>query len=754
MDRGFARSMKKVAAVIAALVMALMMPVLPAESVYAADQDVESMLAGMTTREKIEQCIMIDFRKWKNESGDVYDMTVLDDEVAELLADYKFGAMILFAENIKETGETVDLIKAAQQAEMSKGGLPMMIATDQEGGIVYRLGSGTALPGNMATAATGDPANAESTGDIIGSEIEVVGINTTLAPVLDVNNNPNNPIIGIRSFSDIPDIVSEYGTHYVAGLKKHKVIGCAKHFPGHGDTAVDSHYGLPIVDKTLEELEECELKPFRTAVSLGIDMMMTAHILYPQIDDSTLYSEKTGKMESRPATMSKKIIQGILRESIGFEGVVITDALNMKGISDFFTMDQATLESLRAGADMVCMPVSEIYDKTEWLNEMESILNRVEQEAETDEEFAARLDESVRRILSMKKNRGILDYDPDDYTKEHAAEIVGNKEHRSLEREIAAKGVTVVRNVNDTLPLKLEENARVLMLAPYNNEKASMVIGFNRAKAAGLVPKSANVWIYRYSADNYEIDDKIDSELEAALDWADVVFINSEIYYSSRMAYNHWSSEGPKLYTDYCRQNGKKSVVMSIVAPYDVQLYPNADAVHALYGWKGSSIYDMPGTIYGLVTSDVNAVGPNIVAGVEVSFGVFGASGKLPVNIPEYDMVEKMFTDKILYERGFGISYGKVDPPLKRPAIKTLTPGKKKLTVTMTTSPSEENGTEYQVAYRIKGASKWSYKKTSTAKLTIKNLKKGKKYQVKVRTIKTGVKPSVWSGAKTSKKIK
>ena len=126
MDRGFARSMKKVAAVIAALVMALMMPVLPAESVYAADQDVESMLAGMTTREKIEQCIMIDFRKWKNESGDVYDMTVLDDEVAELLADYKFGAMILFAENIKETGETVDLIKAAQQAEMSKGGLPMI----------------------------------------------------------------------------------------------------------------------------------------------------------------------------------------------------------------------------------------------------------------------------------------------------------------------------------------------------------------------------------------------------------------------------------------------------------------------------------------------------------------------------------------------------------------------------------------------------------------------------------------------------
>ena len=754
-DRYFGRMMKKAAAITIAAVMALtIVPVMHAENVHAAEHDVESMLAGMTTREKIEQCIMIDFRKWKDDSGNIYDMTVLDDEVAELLANYKFGALILFGENIKETDETVDLIKAMQQAEMSKGGLPMMIATDQEGGIVYRLGSGTALPGNMAVTAAGVPAYAESVGNIIGSELEAVGINTTLAPVLDVNNNPSNPVIGIRSFSDDPEIVSTYGSCFVAGLQKHNVIGCAKHFPGHGDTATDSHYGLPIVDKSLEELEQCELKPFRIVNSMGIDMVMTAHILYPQIDDTQILSEKTGNLESRPATMSSKILQGILRDSIGFNGVVVTDGMNMKGIADHFTMEQATLESLKAGADMICMPVSDVYDRDEWIAKMDSILDTAEQAAEKDQEFAARLDQAVRRILLMKDKRGILDYDPDDYTKEHAAAVVGCEENRRIEREISAKGVTVVRNENGTLPLKVTKDTHVLMLAPYDNEKASMVIGFNRAKQAGIVPASANVWIQRFSQTDYKIDDKIDTELEAALDWADIVFINSEIYYASRMAYDHWTSEGPKMYTDYCRKNGKKSVVMSIVAPYDVQLYPNADAVLALYGWKGSGIRNMPGVIYGGVTSDANAVGPNIVAGVEVSFGVYGASGTLPVNIPEYDMETRAFTDKILYERGFGLKYDKVDPPLLKPVIKTLKAGKKKLTVTMTTSPSMKNGTKYQVAYRIKGASKWSYKTAASAKLTISKLKKGKKYQVKVRTTKAGVKASAWSSIRTGKKIK
>ena len=742
----------RIAAFSAAALMAVMS--IPAADALAAENEdgVKSMLAKMTMRQKITQCMMVDFRKWSNEAGEPEDMTVLNSEVADLIAEYQFGSVILFAENIKKTGDTVALTKAMQNAAMSKGGKPMIITTDQEGGIVYRLGSGTALPGNMALAATGDPGNAETAGYIIGKELDAVGINTTLAPVLDVNNNPNNPIIGIRSFSDDADMVIEYGNRYIAGLDKNNIIGCGKHFPGHGDTETDSHYGLPVVDKSLEELQKCELRPFEAACAQGIDMIMTAHILYPQIDDTKILSEKTGKEESRPATMSKKILTGLLRESIGYQGVVVTDAMNMQGVSDNYTMEQATLEALRAGADLVCMPVTGVYDKAEWIGRMESIISRIEQAAEDDPEFATQLDEAVMRILRLKQEKGILNYDPDRYTPERASAVVGCEENRSLEREIAAKAVTVIRNENDTLPLKVTQDSNILMLAPYDNEKASMAVGLNRAKAAGIVPKNAKVWLYRYSADDYEIK----GELEKVLEWADVVIINSEIYGAARMTYEHWSSAGPKLYTDYCRENDKKSVVMSLEKPYDVQLYPNADAIIAVYNWKGSGMIGMPQLIYGEKTDDEDAFGPNIVAGVEVIFGVFGASGKLPVNIPEFDPVTKTYKSNIVYDRGYGLTYGKVDPARspKKASIKTLTAGRKKLTVTMTASPAKMGGTKYQIAYRIKDSSKWSYKNTSSAKLTIKSLKKGKKYTVKVRAVRDGAVYGPWSKAKTSKKIK
>ncbi len=757
---------KKITAGMTALVMVLMMTAgtMLTDSAYAAekagtlpvDDDVQAIVSGMSTRQKITQCLMMDFRKWNDETDTARDMTRLTDEVRELIADHQFGSIILFAENMKKTDETVELVRDMQEAVMSKGGQPMIIATDQEGGIVYRLGSGTALPGNMALAATGDPANAEAAGGIIGSEMDAVGINTTLAPVLDVNNNPGNPVIGLRSFGDVPDTVGQYGSRYIAGLNKYNIIGCGKHFPGHGDTATDSHYGLPSVDKSLEQLMECELKPFQIAIDQKIDMIMTAHILYPQVDETKILSEKTGKEESKPATMSKKILTDILRGTMKYDGVVVTDALNMKGIADNFNMDQATVESIRAGADLICMPLSDEPDRDAWITKMESILNKAEHEAETDAEFAARLDEAAARVLTLKKKKRILDYDASRYTVERAKAVVGCAENRALEREITAKAVTVVKNENGTLPCRLTEDSKVLMLAPYDNEKASMVIGFNRAKEAGIVPKNAKVWVHRYSSDSYQIDDEIDTELEKALDWADVVVINSEIYGAARLAYNHWTSEAPKMYTDYCRKNGKKSIVMSIAAPYDVQLYPNADAVIAVYGWKGSSIIGMPQLIYGETTGDADAFGPNISAGVEVAFGEYGASGKLPIAIPVFDPEKMAYSDETAYERGYGLTYSKISPvkPIGKAAIKTLKAGKKKLTVKMTTAPSKKNGTKYQIAYKVKGATKWNYKTTTKASLTIKGLKKGKKYVVKARAIRSGSSYGAWSSTRTSGKIK
>lgn len=242
---------------------------------------VESILNGMSTRDKITQMIMPDFRQWTNpETGEVEDLTILNDDVASIIEDYNFGAVILFANNVKQTDQSFNLVKAMQEANQKDRGIPMLITTDQEGGIVARLGSGTSLPGNMALGASGSTEDAQKAGAVIGSELSALDINTNLAPVVDVNNNPNNPVIGLRSFGDDAQAVGEMASAYIQGLGQYNVIGCAKHFPGHGDTATDSHYGLPIVDKPKDILLQNELKPYTVAIEEGIDMIMTSQIRY------------------------------------------------------------------------------------------------------------------------------------------------------------------------------------------------------------------------------------------------------------------------------------------------------------------------------------------------------------------------------------------------------------------------------------------------------------------------------------------
>ena len=647
------RKLKSIVAVVLSVFM--VMACIPTTYIHAEGQDeISQIIDNMTLRQKITQCMMIDFRKWSDG-----DMTVLNDEVAGLLADYQFGAVILFAENIKETNETVALTRDMQTAATSKGGVPLMIATDQEGGIVYRLGSGTALPGNMALAATGDSENAKLAGQIIGRELDSVGINTTLSPVIDVNNNANNPVIGLRSFSDDPDIVGEYGSKYISGLDDYNIIGCAKHFPGHGDVATDSHTGLPKVDKSKDELLNNELKPYKIAISQGIDMIMTAHILYPQLDDTTLRSDKpdgNGNLndETRPATLSYKILTELLRGELGFDGVVITDAINMAGVNDFFSEELTTLEALKAGADIICMPVTGVTNKTAWTEKMESIISYVENAVYNNDITEERIDQSVRRILTLKKNKGILAYDASKYTDEKALTTVGSSDNRSLEREISAKAVTVIRNDDNTLPLKTKKDSKILMLAAWDDEDALMAMGLNRAKAAKVVPEGVEVKTYCYTK-----TDAVEGDLKDNIDWADTVIVESEVGNAGAMGYKQWASSAPKNITAYCKEQGKKSVVMSVSKPYDVQMYPEADAIVATYGCKGSKLVASD-VIKNAVTDSEKAFGPNIVAGVEVILGVFGASGKLPVNIPVFDAETGRYTNQVAFARGFGLTYDKL----------------------------------------------------------------------------------------------
>lgn len=615
-----------------------------------ADTDpVTQRMSSLTLREMILQMLMVDFRYWDEDPSDeveAQNFTAMNDQVRQVLTDYHFGGVIYFAQNLEGTEQSFLLTQAIQGTVAESGGIPMLICADQEGGSVYRLATGTALPGNMALSAAGSLDYASLSGEIIGGELRALGINTNLAPVVDVNSNPANPVIGLRSFGDDGAVVGQMASALIEGMNQTGVIGCAKHFPGHGDTAVDSHYGLPMVDKALEQLRSCELLPYEILIEQGVDMIMTAHILYPQLEQGRVLSNKTGNPEALPATMSHAIVTELLKQDMGFEGIVITDAMNMAGITDAWDPVQATVQAIRAGVDMVCMPCE--LTSLEDLKTLDAIVDGVCAAVADGSITMNRIDDAVRRILRVKQRRGILDWEAEDASLEHALEVVGSAANREAERQIAAAAVTVVENKHDTLPLVLNANSRVLMLVPHDNERAQMLLGWNRAAEAGLIPEGAQVQAICFD------ETSTPETLREEIDWADTLILNSEVSRPDRLNGGHWVSACPLQTIAYAKAQGKTVIVQSVDRPYDVQSYGEADAVLAVYGCKGSGL-DPTEVLTGGLTGSSMAFGPNIVAGIEVIFGVFGAQGRLPVSIPRFE--NGAFTQEILYERGWGLTY-------------------------------------------------------------------------------------------------
>ena len=266
-----------------------------------------------------------------------------DDAVRELIRQYHVGNIILFARNIVESDQISQLTKQLQQIASDDGQrVPMLIATDQENGMVRRLGPNfPGFPGNMAMVATGDEHLVYEVGKMTGEFLDVAGINMNLSPVLDVNNNPLNPVIGTRSFGDDPKQVARMGVALMKGLQASGIVPCGKHFPGHGDTHVDSHCALPHIGHDLRRIRETELIPFERAIREGLPVIMTAHIVFDQLDPMA------------PATLSKRVLQGLLREDLGFSGVIATDCLEMQAILGTTGVGEGAVRALAAGADMV-----------------------------------------------------------------------------------------------------------------------------------------------------------------------------------------------------------------------------------------------------------------------------------------------------------------------------------------------------------------------------------------------------------------
>ena len=665
---------------------------------------VEDLLSAMSLEDKICQMIMPAIRSW--DDVNLTDLSAAP-ETAEALRAHQYCGIVLYGQNVKDPGQAAVLVQDLQANNLANEDasvhIPYFMAADEEGGIVVRLTLGTRMNGSMAIGATGEnaPENAEKTGRVLGEEMAAVGFNVDFAPVIDVNNNPANPVIGTRSFSDDPETVAELGQAWTDGLAETGVIATYKHFPGHGDTGVDSHIGTPSVEKTYEQIKEVELVPFKTAIEDGADMIMTAHITYPLIDEEVVFGDGETK-GFYPATMSKKMITEILRGDLGFDGVVVTDALEMDAIrkAGLVPGEEDSVEYranvaqkvINAGVDILLLPADlNCADAVTFYDEYIDALEAMVEDGTIPEE---RIDESVRRILKLKEKYGILDADQvvEDPSDAAAAAwlVLGSDEHHDVEMEIAGQAVTLLKNDADTLPItandkkivflgRQAQDALTISFAlrqlmdqgilddgiEINNLVGEALLEEDEAEAetetadsgAKTAEEAASKITIDFYYDTAAQDNKLHytPALKQAIEEADVVIGFTKTFGLNGLDKGSEQYQGIAQAIQDTHDAGGRFVLLSNNLPYDAARYQDADAI--LLAYMGSGL-DMDPTERSKESGNLGAYNANVVAAIHMMFGDGTPAGTLPVQIPKIIEAEDgsiAYSDEILYERGFGL---------------------------------------------------------------------------------------------------
>ncbi|MER7135067.1 glycoside hydrolase family 3 N-terminal domain-containing protein [[Kitasatospora] papulosa] len=420
-----------------------------AASAASTDSRLKRLIARMSLEEKVGQLFVMRVYGHSATEPDQADIDANLAEIgvrdaAELISTYHVGGIIYFAwaHNTRDPHQIADLSNGIQRAGLAgRTPLPLLVSTDQEHGIVCRVGEpATLLPGAMALGAGGSRSDARTAGRIAGAELAALGINQNYAPDADVNVNPANPVIGVRSFGSDPESVAGMVAAQVKGYQSAGIASTAKHFPGHGDTSTDSHTGLPVIRHTREQWAELDAPPFRAAVAAGIDSIMTAHIVVPALDPS-----------EDPATLSHPILTGILREELGYDGVVVTDALGMEGVRTKYGDERVPVLALLAGVDQLLNPPDL---KVAW--------NAVLGAVRSGEISEARIEESILRILRLKTRLGLF---RDPYVTHRGVDrTVGVRSHLATADRIAERTTTLLANTGSLLPLSRRSHRNLLVV--------------------------------------------------------------------------------------------------------------------------------------------------------------------------------------------------------------------------------------------------------------------------------------------------
>ena len=517
------------------------------------------------------------------------------DTPAQAIAKYSPGGVIYYTtrnndDNIGDPAQVATLSNGLQAASLAlPAHVPLQISVDQEGGaLVARFGApATQMPGNMALGAGRSADDAHRSAEVIGAELAAVGVTQDYAPVSDVNINPNNPVIGIRSIGGDPGLVSDLAAAQVRGFHAGGVSAVAKHFPGHGDTGVDSHFGLPQVTHSLEQFEAIDLPPFKADIAAGVDTIMTAHVVFPAVDPS-----------GAPATMSHAILTGVLREELGFDGLIVTDALDMAGATATYPPNVAPVQALLAGADQLLVPPQMDVAYA-------AVLDAVRNGTISQE----RLDESVYRILLHKFRRGIF---ADPFVDPAVAtQVMGAPDHLADAAEITDRTTTLVKNDAGLLPLAP---------GPRNVLVAGWGVGTTQAIANAMAARGATTTV-RESGTTPSAT-AIANAVSAA-QASDLVVVSTNNAYAINAATGQ-PTAAAAAQTQLVRAllaTGKPVVVAAMRNPYDVASFPEAPTVLDTYGYTGDQIQSL----------------------VRVLFGEVNPTGKLPVSIPCADGGGELF---------------------------------------------------------------------------------------------------------------
>ncbi len=530
---------------------------------------VKKVLSKMSLAEKVGQLIAIPY------TGSFFNRDSEEMERLEhLIVNRKVGGMILYGGDVYETAFLTNVCQ--RWAE-----IPLLIASDLERGLGNQIQGTTQFPPLMALGAIGSEDHIYRIGQITAREARAIGIHLTYAPVVDVNINPENPIINVRSFGEDPEYVSRLAAPFIRGCQDHGLLTTAKHFPGHGDTDLDSHLELPSVTGDLERLQRVELYPFRKAIEAGVSVIMTAHIVFPALDSTP----------DLPATLSPNIVTKLLRKELGFEGLIVTDAMTMDGITKLYAPEEAAVKALQAGVDMIL--------KTPAEEEVIEALIQAVQRGEIPEE---KIDASVRRILEAKARLGLHKKRLVDI--EVLDEILASESHMRLAEQMFENAITLVKNDDQVLPLNDPE--KKIAVFSLSSDPGGYYTG--RTFIQEVEERSSD--LISFYAEAFTGEEFLRQGMEQAKD-ADIIVFT---LFSARQARK--GSVDLSLNHIQMVQEASKGdapvVVISFGSPYFLKHFPQVDVYVCVYRW----------------TQEAQ------IAAVKALFGDIEIMGRLPVSLP------------------------------------------------------------------------------------------------------------------------